>query len=97
MRGGRNDGGYMWCGGWTVAGGMGATPAIFSVVDAVLLRPLPFPASNQLVRIWESKPKEGHFRNVVNGLNFLDWREQNRSFESIAAISDATVNLKING
>jgi predicted permease len=81
----------------TLALGIGANTAIFSVVDAVLLRPLPFPASDHLVRIWESKPKEGYFRNVVNGLNFLDWREQNRSFESMAAISDATVNLKING
>src|SRR5580700_4030620 len=81
----------------TLALGIGANTAIFSVVDAVLLRPLPFPGSDRLVRIWESKPKEGYFRNVVNGLNFLDWREQNRSCESMAAISDATVNLKING
>jgi predicted permease len=81
----------------TLALGIGANTAIFSVVDAVLLRPLPFPASDRLVRIWESEPREGTFRNVVNGLNFLDWREQNRSFESMAAISDATVNLKIDG
>jgi predicted permease len=81
----------------TLALGIGANTAIFSVVDAVLLRPLPFPAADRLVRIWESKPQAGYFRNVVNGLNFLDWREQNRSFESMAAISDATVNLKIEG
>ncbi len=93
----RNNPGFTLTAVLTLALGIGANTAIFSVVDAVLLRPLPFPASNQLVRIWESKPKEGHFRNVVNGLNFLDWREQNRSFESMAAISDATVNLKING
>jgi predicted permease len=93
----RKNPGFTFTAVLTLALGIGANTAIFSVVDAVLLRPLPFPASNQLVRIWESKPKEGHFRNVVNGLNFLDWREQNRSFESMAAISDATVNLKING
>jgi predicted permease len=81
----------------TLALGIGANTAIFSVVDAVLLRPLPFPASNQLVRIWESRPQQGDFRNVVNGLNFLDWREQNHSFVSMAAVSVATVNLKING
>jgi predicted permease len=81
----------------TLALGIGANTTIFSVVDAVLLRPLPFPASDRLVRIWESKPKEGYFRNVVNGLNFLDWREQNHTFESMTAISGATVNLKMNG
>jgi len=81
----------------TLALGIGANTAIFSVVDAVLLRPLPFPESDRLVRIWETKPERGYFRNVVNGLNFLDWRDHNNSFQSMAAISDATINLKING
>ena len=81
----------------TLALGIGANTAIFSVVDAVLLRPLPFPASDRLVRMWEMKPELSYFRNVVNGLNFLEWREQNHTFQSMAAIADATVNLKING
>ena len=93
----RKNPGFTFIAVLTLALGIGANTAIFSVVDAVLLRPLPFPASDRLVRIWETKPERSYFRNVVNGLNFLDWREQNRSLESMAAISDATVNLKING
>jgi predicted permease len=81
----------------TLALGIGANAAIFSVVDAILLRPLPYPEPNRLVRVWESAPSKGYFRNVVNPINFLDWREHSRSFESMAAILDLMTNLSSNG
>jgi hypothetical protein len=77
--------------GFTLAGvivlaiGIGANSAIFSLVDAVLLRPLPFSHPDELVRIYEAAP--GFKYNRVSPLNFLDWSEQNRSFAAMAAIS----------
>jgi putative ABC transport system permease protein len=81
----------------TLALGIGANTAIFSVVNAVLLRPLPFPDPGQLVRIWESEPEKGWNRNVVDPYNFLIWRERTRSFEQIAAIDGWTSNITGSG
>jgi putative ABC transport system permease protein len=81
----------------TLALGIGANTAIFSVVDAILLRPLPYPEPDRLVRIWESSVKYDSPRNVVNALNFLDWRDHSQSFESMAAISGLTTNLSSHG
>jgi predicted permease len=81
----------------TLGLGIGANSAIFSVVDAILLRPLPYPEPEGLVRIWESSLKYDSSRNVVNPFNFLDWRDRSQSFESMAAISDATTNLTSHG
>ena len=81
----------------TLALGIGANSAIFSVVDAILLRPLPYPQADRLVRIWESSLKYDNPRNVVNPFNFLDWRDRSQSFESMAAISDAVTNLSSHG
>jgi hypothetical protein len=77
----------------SLALGIGANTAIFTVVNAVLLRPLPFPEPDRLVQLWESKPSKGYFRNVVNPFNFLDWRERTHSFEAMAAVSGLTTNL----
>ena len=77
----------------TLALGIGASTAIFSVVNSVLLRPLPFPEPDQLVRVWEANPKRGYVRNVVNPLNFLDWHEQNRSFGPMAAVAGGSANF----
>jgi predicted permease len=79
----------------TLALGIGASTAIFSVVNSVLLRPLPFSQPDRLVRVWEANPKRGYVRNVVNPMNFLDWRDQNRSFVSIAAIAENSANLSL--
>jgi len=81
----------------TLALGIGANTAIFSVVDAILLRPLPYPEPERLVRIWESSRKHDSPRNVVNPLNFLDWRDHSQSFESMAAISGSMTNLSSHG
>ena len=66
----------------TLALGIGASTAIFSVVDAVLLRPLPYPDPQKLVRVWEQAP-DGHRMNI-GGPNFDDFRAQNNTFASLA-------------
>lgn len=76
----------------TLALGIGANTAIFSVVNAVLLRPLPFPGQDRLVRLFESNPK-GDNRNVVNPLNFMEWRDRTRSFAQMAAMHGWTSNI----
>jgi putative ABC transport system permease protein len=81
----------------TLALGIGTNSAIFSVVDATLLRPLPYPEPDRLVRVWEWSIKHDSPRNVVNPLNFLDWQDHAQSFESMAAISNLTTNLSRNG
>jgi len=87
----------------TLALGIGANTAIFSVVNAILLRPLPYPEPERLVRVWESSRRQesprvaGADRNVVNPYNFLDWRDYSHSFESMAAISGLTTNLSTQG
>src|SRR5262249_50951600 len=75
----------------TIALGIGATTAIFSVVNGVLLRPLPFPDAGRIVRVNEIVPQYGLFS--VAPANFLDWRRQNGVFEQIAAFSAASATL----
>ena len=77
----------------TLALGIGASTSIFSVVNSVLLRPLPYARPDQLMQVWESNPKRSYSRNVVNPINFLDWTEQNRSFSGMTAIVDASTRL----
>ena len=67
----------------TLALGIGANTAIFSLVDAVLLEPLPYSHPEQIVQVWE-KPPDGQ-RNRISTLNFLDWKNQNTVFEAMAA------------
>jgi putative ABC transport system permease protein len=71
--------------------GMGANTAMFSVVNSVLLRSLPYKDSERLVVVWE-KPPKGR-QNSVSAANFLDWREQNRVFEHLVAISIGGANI----
>ena len=64
--------------------GIGANTAIFSVVNAVLLRPLSFASSEQLMNIWETDSVRGYTRGSASYPNFVDWREQNHVFEHIS-------------
>ena len=64
--------------------GIGANTAIFSVVNSVLLRPLPFANSEQLMNVWETDSVRGSVRGAASYPNFVDWREQNHVFEHIS-------------
>ena len=70
--------------------GIGANTAIFSVVNSVVLRPLPYPGSDRLALIWETDLKDGIRREGPSGPNFLDWKEQSRSFEDMAILEVGT-------
>ena len=65
---------------------IGATTTIFSVVDAVLLQPPPFPEPDRLVTLWQTDPNNGDRPVEPAPANFVDWREQATSFERVAAI-----------
>src|SRR5438132_10320436 len=77
----------------TLALGIGANTAIFSVVNALLLRPLPFKEPARLAQVWEANFKRGQNTKEVSYPNFADWRDQNQVFEQIAAYTDRTFNL----
>jgi putative ABC transport system permease protein len=68
----------------TLSLGIGANTAIFSVVNAVLLRDLPFPESDRIVTLWENNTIDGLERDDVSPANFFDWRERQKSFEQLA-------------
>ena len=76
----------------TLALGIGANTAIFSVVNELLLRPLPYRNAEQIVMLWEVSP-HGRHQNTASRANFRRWREQSTSYESIAAFSDQRFNL----
>jgi putative ABC transport system permease protein len=73
--------------------GIGATSAMFSVTDGILLHPLPFPQSDRLVNVWESAPTRNLPRLVAAPANYYDWRAQAQSFSAIGAYQQATFNL----
>ena len=68
----------------SLALGIGATTAIFSLVWAVVLAPLPYAEPDRLVRVWEVTPR-GDDRNVVSAGNIADWQERARSFSALGA------------
>ena len=81
----------------TLALGIGANTAIFSVVRGVLLRPLPFPAAEQVVRIWHANPGENNLRSQVSEPDFLEWGAATKRLAGIAgywyAPGNSTANL----
>src|SRR5215510_9930643 len=73
--------------------GIGANTAIFSVVNAVLLRPLPFKHPEQLVMVWENAAHLGFPKDTPSPANFLDWQKQAQSFSGMAAMAERSFNL----
>ena len=69
----------------TLALGIGATTAIFSVVNAVLITPLPYREATRLVRIWETNAEKGGAKEMTSLSNFLEWRRENHTLQEIAA------------
>src|SRR5262250_539524 len=81
----------------TLALGIGANTAIFSAVNAVLLRALPYPEPERLVRFWESNPGRGWLDFAVSAPNFADWRKQQSVCEQLAAYQFNTLNFTGSG
>lgn len=77
--------------------GIGANTAIFTVVNAVLLRPLPYKNPERLMTVWEDASRIGFPHNTPSPANFIDWRDQNQLFEAMAALHRQTFNLTGNG
>ncbi len=77
--------------------GIGATTAIFSVVNAVLLRSFPYTDPERLVLVWEKREGARIDQNVINLGNFYDWKEQNQIFSDMAAFFDRSFNLTSDG
>ena len=70
----------------TLAIGIGANTAIFTVVDATLIRPLPYPNANRTVMVWEHRLPDGERQNVTSPATFLNWQRENAVFDQMAAI-----------
>jgi predicted permease len=77
--------------------GVGANSAMFSVIDGVLLRPLPFQQPERIVNVWETNLKRNFPRFPVAPANYYDWRAQNHVFADIGAYQQNTFNLASNG
>jgi len=97
LRGLRRNPGFAAVAIATLALAIGANTAIFSVVDAALLRRLPFPRPDRLVMVWETNPAHGLDRNMVNPGNYVRWTERSRSFAHLAAIRPSYANLSGSG
>jgi predicted permease len=81
----------------TLALGIGANAAIFTVVNGVLLQPLPYPHPERLMMVWTHNPLQGFDKDVGTYPNFEDWRRASQSFERMSAYSGASVTLTGNG
>jgi len=69
----------------TLALGIGANTAVFSLVSTVLIRKLPFNSPDQVMVLWGTNPKRGWDMSVVSPANFADWKDQNHLFDQMAA------------
>jgi putative ABC transport system permease protein len=81
----RREGGSTVAAACVLGLGLGASTAVFGVVDALLLRPLPYREPDRIVTLWQTHPQRPGERGEVAPANFLDWRERLRAFEHVAA------------
>ena len=80
----------------TLALGIGATAAIFSVIRTVMLEPLPYRDPDRIVTVWETN-RGGTVRNVIAPANFVAWRERNRTLEHLGMVGSAGMSMIVNG
>ncbi|NJD20074.1 MAG: ABC transporter permease [Gemmatimonadetes bacterium] len=90
LRGMRRSPGFTAVALVTLALGIGANAAMFSIVNGVILRPLPYPEADRIVRLWETNLSRGWSTFSIAPGNLQDWREQNRSLELLGAYRSAT-------
>ena len=88
---------FTFCTIAALAVGIGATTALFSVVNAMLLKPLPYADADRLVVIWEHNLPRNRPRNVANIVNFTGWRDRTHSFDGMAALQQNRVTLTGSG
>jgi putative ABC transport system permease protein len=81
----------------TLALGIGANTAVFSMVDALVLRPFPIPDIDRLVMLWGTVPKQNDDRDRASPADYLDWKERATVFERLVALEWWDVNLSGNG
>jgi putative ABC transport system permease protein len=81
----------------TLALGVGATTAVFSVVNTVLLRPLPFAHQERLTVLWENAEKRHHGLIELSYPNYRDWQSQNKVFEQLAALTSSNAGMNLTG
>jgi putative ABC transport system permease protein len=81
----------------TLALGIGANTTIFSVINSLLLKPIPFPAADRLVLVWQSQVNDPMDRNIVSAPNFWDWRLHNDVFEKMAIFDSAGKGYDLSG
>ena len=81
----------------TLALGIGATTAIFSAIDAIVLRPLPFPRADRIVAVGNYWTKTGQQSTSVSAPDFHDWEAQNRSFSAMAYYVGGEISVTVNG
>jgi putative ABC transport system permease protein len=81
----------------TLALGIGANTTIFSVINSLLLKPIPFPEADRLVLVWQSQVNDPKDRNIVSAPNFWDWQRQNNVFETMAIFDSAGKGYNLSG
>ena len=80
----------------TLALGVGATSAVFSVIRTVMLEPLPYDEPDRLVTVWETN-RGGTSRNVIAPANFVEWRERTTTLDHLGMVGPAALAMSING
>ena len=93
----RRNPGFAFVAILTLAIGIGANAAIFSVINTILLRPLPFEDPSRLIVIWDTDANRNITHGTVSAAEFLDWQDMNHVFKTICGLRPSNVTLTGNG